>query len=151
MLHNLIQLLMATLGALGFSLIFNVRGRQLIFTTLGGFLAWGTFLLLEPTGLSDVARYLLSSILITIYAEICARRRKTPATVFLMSAVIPLVPGSRLYAAMVYAVNLDMDNMAVQGLHTLLLAGAIAAGIILVSTVVHAMQAVRELRHGRRR
>lgn len=145
MMHSLTQLATATLGALGFSLIFNVRGRQLFFTTLGGFLAWGTFLLLEPTGLSDVARYLLASILITIYAEVCARRRKTPATVFLMSAVIPLVPGSGLYATMVYAVHLDTANMAAQGLHTLLLAGAIAAGIILVSTVVHAIQALREL------
>lgn len=145
MMHSLTQLATATLGALGFSLIFNVRGRQLFFTTLGGFLAWGTFLLLEPTDLSDVARYLLASILITIYAEVCARRRKTPATVFLMSAVIPLVPGSGLYATMVYAVHLDTANMATQGLHTLLLAGAIAAGIILVSTVVHAIQALREL------
>ena len=102
-------------------------------------------MLLEPTGLSDVVRYLLASILITIYAELCARRLKTPNTVFLMSAVIPLVPGSKLYTTMVYAVLLDLDNLIRTGLHTLLLAGAIAAGIILVSTVVHAMQAVKEL------
>ncbi len=146
MSHSLMQLAMATLGALGFSLIFNVRGRQLVFTTLGGFLAWSVFLLLKPTGLGDVGRYLIASIMITVYAEICARRRKAPATVFLMSAVIPLVPGSRLYATMVYAVRLDWPNFVEQGLHTILLAGAIAAGIILVSTVVHAMQQVRELR-----
>lgn len=150
MTQHLIQLLMATLGALGFSLIFNVRGRQLFFTTLGGFLAWSVYLLLEPTGLGDVGRYLIASILVTIYAEICARRRKAPATVFLMSGVIPLVPGSRLYSTMVYAVNLDWPGFLEQGLHTILLAGAISAGIILVSTVVHAMQAVRDLRQKNR-
>lgn len=150
MTQHLIQLLMATLGALGFSLIFNVRGRQLLFTTLGGFLAWSSYLLLEPTGLGDVGRYLIASILVTIYAEICARRRKAPATVFLMSGVIPLVPGSRLYSTMVYAVNLDWPGFLEQGLHTILLAGAISAGIILVSMVVHAMQAVRDLRQKNR-
>ena len=150
MTQHLIQLLMATLGALGFSLIFNVRGRQLFFTTLGGFLAWSSYLLLEPTGLGDVGRYLIASILVTIYAEICARRRKAPATVFLMSGVIPLVPGSRLYSTMVYAVNLDWPGFLEQGLHTILLAGAISAGIILVSTVVHSMQAVRDLRQKNR-
>lgn len=146
MTQHLIQLLMATLGALGFSLIFNVRGQHLMFTTLGGFLAWSVYLLLEPTGLGDVGRYLIASILVTIYAEICARKRRAPSTVFLMSGVIPLVPGSRLYATMVYAVNLDWPGFLEQGLHTILLAGAISAGIILVSTVVHAMQAVRDLR-----
>lgn len=143
---DLLRLVAAVLGSLGFSLIFNVRGRQLIFTTLGGLIAWGSYLLLEPTGLDVVPRYLIASILITIYAEVSARLRKTPATVFLVSAVIPLVPGSSLYATMVCAVHLDGANFIQQGLHTLLLAGAIASGIILVSTVMHAVHAFQRMR-----
>ena len=136
-----LQLTTATLGSLGFSLIFNVRGKQLFYTTLGGFLSWAVYLLLQPTGLEDVARYFISSVVITIYAEICARRRRTPATVFLVSAAIPLIPGSNLYATMVYAVHLNGPQFIQQGLHTLLLAGSISAGIILVSTVMHALTA----------
>lgn len=148
-IHALTQLLTAGLGALGFSLVFNVRGRQLIFTTLGGFLAWGVYLALEPTGLGVVGRYLIASVLITVYAEICARKRKAPATVFLVSAVIPLVPGSSLYATMVYAVHQNGTGFVRQGLATLLRAGAIAAGIILVSTVMHAYDVFRRMqRHG---
>lgn len=142
-IHALTQLLTAGLGALGFSLIFNVRGRQLIFTTLGGFLAWGVYLALGPTGMGVVGRYLIASVLVTVYAEICARKRKAPATVFLVSAVIPLVPGSSLYATMVYAVHQDGAGFIRQGLETLLRAGAIAAGIILVSTVMHAYDVFR--------
>ena len=148
-IHALTQLLTAGLGALGFSLVFNVRGRQLIFTTLGGFLAWGVYLALEPTGMGVVGRYLIASVLITVYAEICARKRKAPATVFLVSAVIPLVPGSSLYATMVYAVHQNGTGFVRQGLATLLRAGAIAAGIILVSTVMHAYDVFRRMqRHG---
>lgn len=145
--HALLQLITATMGALCFSLIFNVRGRQLIFTTLGGLLAWGSYLLLGLAGLDITSRYLLASIFITIYAEVCARLRKAPATVFLVSAAIPLIPGSSLYATMVYAVHMNGDGFIRQGLHTLLLAGAIAAGIILVSTVMHAIHAFQRLRN----
>lgn len=146
----LLQLAAATLGSLGFSLIFNVRGRQLIFATLGGFLSWAVYLLLEPTGMSDVARYFISSVTITVYAEVCARLRRTPATVFLVSAAIPLIPGSSLYTTMVYAVHLNGPEFIRQGLHTLLLAGAISAGIILVSTLMHAAQAAGLQRKRRR-
>ena len=54
--HALLQLITATMGALCFSLIFNVRGRQLIFTTLGGLLAWGSYLLLGLAGLDITSR-----------------------------------------------------------------------------------------------
>jgi uncharacterized membrane protein YjjB (DUF3815 family) len=137
----LLQLLTATLGALGFSLIFNVRGKSLFFTSLGGFLAWGGYLLLGIPGLGEIVRYLLVSIGVGIYAEVCARRLKAPATVFLVTGAVPLIPGSSLYATMVYAVHMDGEHFLLQGLHTLLLAGAIAAGIILVSTVLHALHA----------
>lgn len=142
----LIQLITATLGAFGFSLIFNVRGKMVLYTTLGGVLAWGSYLLLKAAGLTPPAAYLLVSIIITIYAEIHARTRKAPATVFLVCAIIPLVPGSRLYATMVYAVHLDWEDFMEKGLETLLLAVALAAGIIIVSTVMHAVHAAREIR-----
>lgn len=142
----LIQLITATLGALGFSIIFNVRGKTLFFTTLGGFLAWGSYLILTRLGLTPVTAYLVVSVVITIYAEISARVHKAPATVFLVCAIIPLVPGSRLYATMVCAVHQDWTGFMDTGIQTLLLAIAIAGGIILVSTVMHAVYAARRLR-----
>lgn len=142
----IIQLITATLGAFGFSLVFNVRGRMVFYATLGGFLAWGSYLLLNKTGLHPAEAYLFVSIIITAYAELNARLHKAPATVFLVCAIIPLVPGSRLYATMVYAVHQDWEGFVAQGVDTLLLAMAIAGGIIIVSTVMHAVHAARELR-----
>lgn len=142
-----VELLTAALGALGFSLIFNVRGRLLLYTAFGGFLAWGINLLLQHLGLEPVVSYLLSSIMITVYAEICARLHKAPATVFLVTSVITLVPGSKLYATMVYAVHLRWEDFFRQGLETLLLAGAISAGVLIVSTVMHAFYAARLRTH----
>jgi hypothetical protein len=44
---------------------------------------------------------------------------------------------------MVYAVGMDGLGFLRQGLHTLSLAAAISAGIILVSTVMHAYDAAK--------
>ena len=140
---DLLQLITAALGSLGFSLIFNVRGRPLLFGALGGLIAWGVYLGCRGQGISDVMGYLISSMVITIYAEICARRFRAPATVFLMSSAIPLIPGGSLYRTMVYAVKMQGAEFLQAGTHTMLLAGAISAGIILVSTVMHAYYAAR--------
>ena len=140
---NLLHLITAALGSLGFSLIFNVRGKPLLWGALGGLLAWGSYLLFKEQGASDVAGYLLSSMLITIYAEICARRFRAPATVFLMSSAIPLIPGGSLYHTMVCAVKMQGMEFLRVGTYTMLLAGAISAGIILVSTVMHAYYAAQ--------
>lgn len=140
---DVLQLVTAVLGSLGFSLIFNVRGKTLFWGALGGLLAWGSYLFFVERGTSDVVGYLLSSMLITIYAEICARRFRAPATVFLMSSAIPLIPGGSLYRTMVCAVKMQGMEFLREGTHTMLLAGAISAGIILVSTVMHAYYAAR--------
>lgn len=140
---DVLQLITAALGSLGFSLIFNVRGKTLFWGALGGLLAWGSYLLFLSWGTSDVVGYLLSSMLITVYSEICARRFRAPATVFLMSSAIPLIPGGSLYRTMVCAVKMQGMEFLREGTQTMLLAGAISAGIILVSTVMHAYYAAR--------
>lgn len=145
----IVQLITATLGAFGFSLVFNVRGKMILYATLGGFLVWGSYLLLELTEMHPAEAYLFVSIIITAYAELNARLHKAPATVFLVCAIIPLVPGSRLYATMVYAVHQDWSGFVDQGVYTLLLAMAIAGGIIIVSTIMHAVHAARDIRQQR--
>ena len=43
-MKEFIQLMAALLGSLGFAALFNIRGKKLIFATIGGFLSWATYL-----------------------------------------------------------------------------------------------------------
>ena len=47
MRETIVQLLMAFLGALGFSLLFGMPRRHLWVASLGGMLAWGLYLLYQ--------------------------------------------------------------------------------------------------------
>ena len=39
-MSGFVQILMGTLGTFGFNILFNIRGRKLLFATLGGLISW---------------------------------------------------------------------------------------------------------------
>jgi uncharacterized membrane protein YjjB (DUF3815 family) len=49
-------------------------------------------------------------------------------------ALLPLIPGSSLYYTMNFAVRGEMAQFASKGMSTVILAGLMAAGVLLVST-----------------
>lgn len=135
----LYQLLSAFVGSMGFALVFGMRRRYLFAASLGALLGWGVYLLTEHFLSNSFLPPLLAAAFALSYSEIMAKALKTPATLFVVPAIIPLVPGGSLYYTMSYAVHRDMANARVYGTRTLESALAIAAGISFVL-------AVRELR-----
>jgi uncharacterized membrane protein YjjB (DUF3815 family) len=130
----LVSGLMACLGCLGYCLIFNVHGLNMLIAALGGALGWLVFLLGEGLP-NDLVRYFLATLALSIYAQIMARVRKAPATVFLIIALLPLVPGSGIYHTMEFAIAGKTDQFIKTGLHTLAIAGSLSIGIILISSI----------------
>ena len=141
-MSGLIQILMGTLGTLGFNVLFNIRGRKLLLATLGGLISWTVFLALEPLLPSEALRYFLSAAVITVYGEVLARVEKTPTTTFLVPSIIPLIPGSALYYTMNYALGEQWSQFAEQAFYTLQLALSLAVGIIAVTTAVRLLTAI---------
>lgn len=146
-MNPFLQILMGTLGTLGFNILFHIRGRKLLFATLGGLISWSVFLGLEPALPSEALRYLISAATITVYGEVLARLEKTPTTTFLVPALIPLIPGSALYYTMNYALNEQWGRFAEQAFYTLQLALSLAVGIIAVTTTVRLFTALLKKAH----
>ena len=128
----IIQLVTAFLGAVGFSLLFGMRRRHLVWAGLGGVLTWGIYLLVSALLREGFLPCLLAAGFAVLYSEVLAHLRKTPATIFVVPAIIPLVPGSSLYYAMAAAVRGDLGEARRFGSLTLQAALAIAAGISFV-------------------
>ena len=139
MLNTITQLLAAFVGAMGFALIFGMRRRYLFAASLGALLGWGVYLLTERFLSNSFLPPLLAAAFALTYSEMMAKALKTPATLFVIPAIIPLVPGGSLYYTMSYAVHRDIENARLYGVRTAESALAIAAGISFVL-------AVRELR-----
>lgn len=129
-----VQCLWAFLACLAFCLIFNIRSRGFMFYALGGALGWFVFLLLSPAG-SDIFQSFVASVSVSIYSEGMARALKKPVTGLQLVSILPLVPGGGIYYTMEYCVIGNNTMFLRTGLHTLGIAGALAMGILLVSSL----------------
>ncbi len=128
-----IQLAWAFLATLGFGVLFRAPLRDLPFAALGGAVSWGAYLAVKAYTGSDSLSYFAASVAVGLYAEAMAACLKRPATLFILSAIIPLVPGAGMYRTMLEAVNGRAAASASVGFETLTLAGAIAGGLAVAS------------------
>ncbi len=129
----LLQVLAAAAGTLGFAILFNSRPRRLFLGAFGGGLIWLAYLLLSRHVNSDFLCVAMAAALGASYAEILARVCKAPATVFTILSEIALIPGGSLYITMHHLVGGRQAQALQYGLHTVMVALAIALGIVLVT------------------
>ncbi len=130
-----VQLVASAVGCIGFALIFNIHGPGILLCATGGVIAWAVYSGVIRLGYSDLTGYFWGAAVSSAYAEIMARIRKYPAISYLVVAIFPLIPGASVYYTMNFAVRGEMERFADQGMHTIAIAGIMAVGIILVSTV----------------
>ena len=103
----------ATLGSLGFGLMFGNRGIKLLFSALGGSVCWGAYLLAGRFGAAGFLQVIIAALV----------------------AAMPLVPGSGLYRTMDAVLAADREAALRYGISTVTDAAAIAVGIVAVSLV----------------
>lgn len=98
--ESILQVIMAGVGTLGFSIYFRVREKNVAASTAAGIIGWAIYLLIfhftEQLFLSNF----VAAFLVYLYAEIMARILKAPSNIFLIPGIIPLLPGGTLYYTM---------------------------------------------------
>ena len=83
----------------------------------------------------ELLGYLSAAAGVSLVAEILARKYKTPATIFVMPGIIPLVPGVGLYRSMLLLVRNDINGALNAGVKTLFISGIIAVSIAIVNAI----------------
>lgn len=134
---TLMQFTWAFLAILGFSIRVNLKGIKLLFTALSGGLCWAFYLIGLHYTQSMLFSVFVAIILVCTYCEIVAPRLKTPVSVFVTCAIIPLVPGRGLFESMQYYLAGNNLQASKSILQTLLIAGTISIAIATVSSVTN--------------
>lgn len=129
-----LQCLYAFAACAGFCVVFHVRGASLFWMSLGGALGWLVYLLCAPLA-NDILQFFLGTAALSVYAEVMARLRRAPATGYLLVALLPMVPGGGIYYTMEYGIAGNTEMFLETGMHTLGIAGALALGILVVSSL----------------
>ena len=131
-----IQCISCFVGCIGFAILFNIHGPGILLCALGGAITWAAYCLVDFLGGGELLCYFLSALVASAYSEAMARIRKYPAISYLCVSIFPLIPGAGIYYTTNHIVQGDMSLFASQGIHTIAIAGAIAVGILMISTLV---------------
>jgi len=145
-MEHVTQIIAAALGTLGFAFLFSVAPRHLPLVTLGGALSWTFYLIAWEQGASVFVSTLISAALICLWSEGMARLRKAPANIFLLTGIVPLLPGGALYYTMEAIVSKNMSQIVRKGAETGSIAVGIAVGIIIGSELFRLYLSVRSHR-----
>ncbi|WP_234119450.1 threonine/serine exporter family protein [Clostridium hydrogenum] len=127
--------LYAIVACLAFAVIFNAKGKKMVFAAIGGGLGWMIYLISLHYNQSQTVALFAGALVVSIYAEIMARLLKNPVTVFIACGIIPLVPGNGMYYTMYESISGNITKSVHWGFQTLMAAGSIAIAIVFVSSV----------------
>ena len=141
MSHDLIQIIAAFAGSLGFALIFHVRGWPVLWSSVGGLMAWAVYLAAGHLIDNYIFQMFIAAFALGIYAEVMARVEKVPATVYLAVGFIPLIPGAALYTMMRETFEHDLQGILAQAEIAMYTALAISAGILITTGPIHILSA----------
>lgn len=138
--------IMGTLGAAGFAILFGIKPKHVAFAAVGGAIATLVYLLIDMMGVDLFVSNFVATLICVVYANILARTLKTPSAVFITAAIIPLVPGGSLFYTMSNIILGDSALAKLYGLNTLKVALGIACGIVIESLIVSVMSKLMTLK-----
>ncbi|HAP55623.1 MAG TPA: hypothetical protein DCQ16_06935 [Spirochaetaceae bacterium] len=94
----------------------------------GSALGWAVLQAMPQSGSPAFATF-FAALAAGLYAEIAARVRRRPATLYMIASIIPLVPGGGMYYTMLSSLEGSTYRSVELGLSTIMTAFAIAAGL----------------------
>jgi uncharacterized membrane protein YjjB (DUF3815 family) len=141
------EVLFAFLGSFGPAILFNIERKNLVWAGLCGAAGWTTYKLALNYTDSGIFAVFLAAIVISLLSEIMARIFKTPSTVFYIPSLFPIVPGIAAYNTVLYIIDNKINEAAQKALETLGSAGAIAFGILMVSTIFRYINTHKASKH----
>lgn len=138
------QLLLHSLGAfggtLGYAFLLNAPLNTVLPASLTGLLGYVIYeVMFTLLGQGMIFSYFVGTVVIAVICEIAARIMRMPSTIFLLTALVPLVPGYTFYCAMLSIVEHNGAAVASYGLEAVQIVAVIAVGAAVTSTLFRTM------------
>lgn len=126
----ILQFIFSMLATLSLAVLFGAPKRELPLCGLTGGIGWLVYLLCLKYNGNTIFANLIATLTLTIISRTFAAIRKNPVTVYLISGILPLVPGAGIYYMSYYFIMNNMAECSHAGMNTVKVAGAIVLGIV---------------------
>lgn len=142
MIFLLQQFLLALFATAGFSLIFRVPIRDLPACVIIGGLGWVTYEISMYYYSSPVLGCFFGACVVGLLSNSASHLLKDAATIFIIPGILCLVPGNAIFNTMAAMLREDFSETAEIGTQTLMMAGAIALGLLTIGAVLRVIYAL---------
>ncbi len=126
----LYQFFIVFFATLGFAIYFNSPKKTIFSTCVLSSLIWIFFKVFYLNFNDYSISAFFASFLLGLCGEFLARKLKTPATVFIIPSLFPMVPGANIYYTMYYFIFKDYEKSLSNAADTLTIALYLAIGIV---------------------
>ena len=129
-----LQVVSVFFGVLAVGILYQVPKQYLVLTGVTGAVGWFVDLVaMEWTG-NEIFTSFLAAFTVAILSQIFARISKAPVTIYLVTGILPLVPGIGMYRTVYYLLRDNMAEVSYYLSYTLQVAGMIALAIFVVDS-----------------
>ncbi len=131
------QIAAAAVGTVAFALLFGVPKKYYLYCAVCGGAGWWLYMLLGGYGATTAESTFFATVLVIVLSRFFAVWERCPVTVFLISGIIPLVPGAGIYWTAYYLVTNRLSLALSHGFEAVKAAVAIVLGIVVVFELPH--------------
>ena len=68
--EEIVQILMGSVGTLGFAVLFNIKGKRMAAVAVGGLISWALYCVLNNFVENEAVNYFVVAVVMSFYAEL---------------------------------------------------------------------------------
>lgn len=140
MVTIVVQAACTFIATISFSIVMRVPRKYLIPSGIIGAVGWVIYLICNKFELSVIFSSFAGALIVAMLSHSLARILKSPVTVFLVTGLLPLVPGLGMYRIAYNIVRGENELAVFYFLQTFQIAGVIAMAILIMDTIFRAFQ-----------
>jgi uncharacterized membrane protein YjjB (DUF3815 family) len=133
----LLNMVLASVPAVGFGLVFNVPRGALLYCAAGGAIGRGLRFLLVTGGLPVEPATFVAAAVVSLLGVYIAQRMRAHPKVFTVAAMIPMIPGVPFFTALIAVVEIQRRGLTPElfstavssGLRATFIVAALAVGL----------------------
>lgn len=129
----IIEIIASFISSVGFSYLFGCPKKSTIASGIIGSIGWTIYKISYNNFLGLYLSTALGAFITASLGELSARKYHMPASMFIIPGIANFAPGAGIYNTLTYFVKNQNDMAISKLLETLVIAGAIAFGILMAS------------------
>ena len=123
------------LGTVAYVVLFNIPRKYYLSCGMIGVVSWLVYLAVFGAASSAAAASFAAVVAAVFLSRMLTVRMKCPITIFLLAAIIPVVPGAGIYYTVYYLVTNQLPLAAETGIEAVKTAFGIVLGIAFVVSI----------------